>query len=249
MTRECFLLLACVIVFSIGCQSDPTPTAQSPIVVIQKLDTAQNVRAEDIYRPESGTMRYYITGDDVDGKLLVRETSESDKYKSQWMTVESIVTGGGDEARATKFWSIDDKGDALLHASIDHEENALTLFNPPLVMAPAELAAGKSSEATSPMRVVSDSNPAQRKETGDAHQTITNNGMVRLRTALGELDAVKLTIEFEADMSMADATETTELYINADHGVIAERRTRTVKILGGIGGGTHEEILTIAGEN
>lgn len=232
-----------------GCQSTLPPVNDSPIAVLQTLATTRTVHADDINRPETNTARYYITGDDLDGAILIRTTSETDKYHSQWVTVDSIVTDNGDKVRSTRYWSINDTGDALLHASVDHDENALTLFNPPLVIAPADLDAGKNADFTSPMRVVSHSNPAQRKEAGEAHQTITNAGMVRLRTALGELDAVKITIQFIADMSMADATEITVLYVNEDFGIVAEKRTRTVKILGGLGGSTHEEYLTIAGKN
>lgn len=231
-----------------GCQAAPDPIVDSPIIVIETLDSAQPARASDIYPPRAGESRYHITGGDFGGTMLVRETSETDSYQAQWITVESIIEADGPAARSTTFWSISDEGDALLHASIDHQQNALTLFNPPLVMTPTELTAGATSESTTPMRVVSESNPAHKRENGDATQTIIHAGGVRLRTAIGELDAVKIIIDFTADLTMADAVERTELYVNPEHGIVAEKRSRRVDILG-VGGSTEEEQLTIAGDN
>lgn len=246
IAQSAFMTLSLMLCIA-GCQSSPNPITDSPIIVIETLDSSQPLRAVVMYHPEARVTRYHVTGGDHSGAILSRETFSSDKYNSQWMTVESIIENNGPTVRSAKFWSIDDQGDLLLHASIDHEEDALTLFKPPLVVAPKILDPNDNSETETPLRVVSDSNPAQKKESGDAKQTISHNGMVRIRTALGELDAMKILIDFEADMSVANATEKTELYVNEDHGIVAEKRTRKIKIFG-LGGSTLEELLTIASD-
>lgn len=237
------LFALAVAALSIGCETAPSAPDQ-PLLIIEQLETHQSVTAAMTHDPSPGRRTYRITGGDDDGALVHRETSLTDRFNAQWLTVESIVTDAGPMPRRSEYWSINTEGDAVLHATVDHDEHAIMLFNPPMVTMPAELMPGEQREFQSQVRIVAEDNITQRRESGTATQRIRYEGAVRMHTPIGETAASTIVIEFEADLAMADAIERTVRFVAANAGIVAISRTRRVNVLG-LPGSEHRQTLQL----
>ncbi len=238
-------IYALTLLIAVGCRTLPGSDGSESLVILEEsTGTAIAVGALLTHPEETGTRTYRISGGDHDDRLVHRETTPTDQFNADWITVESIVTDDGPIPRRTEYWSINSAGDAVLHATVDHEEHAMTLFKPPLVTMPAELKPGNTKTFDADVRIVEEDDIKRRKESGTATQAIAYTGSVRMRTTRGEVDAAKIVIEFEADLALADAIERTVRYVTAENGIVAIQRTRTVKILG-MGGTEHSETLQL----
>jgi len=232
--------------------ADPTTTNVNAddtpgLTIIDRSEPAQSVTASEIYQAKEHTQRYRITAGDKDGAIVRRETAETDRFGAGWVTVETLLDDG-EVVRATRYWSFTDDHAVVLHASIDHDDNAISLFKPPLIIAYPKLRPGDSMKQETRIRVVAEDDPVRGKERGTARQIAVCDGVYTMRTPIGEVTAHRIIIEFEADLSMADATERTEMYVSAEHGIVAERRTRSVKVLG-MQGSEHHETVVLAAPN
>jgi len=232
--------------------ADPTTTNVNAddtpgLTIIDHSEPAQSITASEIYQAKEHTQRYRITAGDKDGAIVRRETAETDRFGADWVTVETLLDDG-EVVRATRYWSFTDDHAVVLHASIDHDDNAISLFKPPLIIAYPKLRPGDSMQQETRIRVVAADDPSRNKERGSVTQTTTFAGSSILRTSLGKITARRIIIEFQADMSMADATERTVMYVSDEHGIVAERRSRSVKILG-MQGSEHHETLVLAAPN
>jgi hypothetical protein len=96
------------------------------------------------------------------------------------------------------------------------------------------------------VRIVAEDDITRQKESGSATQVMRYPGSVTIRTAHGETYAAKIVIEFQADLAMADAFETTVRYIDPDAGILAIQRTRKVNILGMTGSEHHETLKLLS---
>lgn len=244
-----------------ACRSSPTTdpvagdahqSADPPgLTILDRGDAESVLDAQTVYLPRELTRRYLITAssDDTSGRPMVRrETTAADRFNAQWVTVESLITDNGPTPRSTTYWSVSGDGSVVMHASINHDDNAISLFKPPLILAYPELQPGESREQETSIRVVAENDPSRPKERGTAHQTITYAGRYTLSTPAGQVETRRMTVAFNADLSMADAAEHTELFISADRGIVAERRTRSVKVFG-VESSAHDETLVLAAPN
>jgi hypothetical protein len=139
---------------------------------------------------------------------------------------------GDEETGRTEYWSNTNDGALHMTASLDHRENALSLFRTPLLLLDAKLAAGASAESTGPMRVVSASNPKNQKASGDAKRTITYAGDTRLALGKQRLRCKRLEATFTANLSLAATETTTTYWIAPEHGLVAFREHTVIKVLG-----------------
>lgn len=137
--------------------------------------------------------------------------------------------------RRVEFLKRSEDGCIALTAVIDRKEHALTLFEPPLIVAPASLQPGETFSSEAAMRVVALDDPGKQREKGKAKRSITYVGDAMIPHAGGEVRAAKLEIRFDADLRMANAHEQTTLYVSRDAsrpGVIAQESMEKITILG-----------------
>lgn len=167
---------------------------------------------------------------DKDGNpetTIVIRASETDHHGAQ------VAIADGD--RRVEFLKPLENGSIALTAVIERKDKALTLFEPPLVIAPASLQPGETFRSEAAMRVVALDDPGKQREKGTAKRTITYLGDAMIHHAGGEVRAAKLEIRFDADLRLANAEERTTLYVSRDAstpGVIAQESMEKITILG-----------------
>lgn len=110
-------------------------------------------------------------------------------------------------------------------------DNALSVFTPPLMLAPNELQPGETFASRSEMRVDWLDGRGER-DRGMGERTATIVGASRIRTPLGEFDVTRVQTKFEAKLRFAKAERTTTLWIAAGIGPIAEEWRERVTVMG-----------------
>lgn len=173
--------------------------------ILETMPAEATLAAAQIYPTASGRLEYRITQGDDAGALLVERRLATPGPCVTWI---DDPRGGRRE-----FWRVDGAGDIVMPAVVDEGDGAITLFDPPLILAHAQLAPGPPRTQRTLMQVVRLDDPSRPRESGTASQTFEYSDQVRLRTAGGELTAARVTITFKADLRMADAETVTTLYV------------------------------------
>jgi hypothetical protein len=146
----------------------------------------------------------------IDEFLLIQE----DDAKNTTVTIRREPTGehGASMAIAegdarVEFLARNESGEIALTAVIDRKEKALTLFDPPLIIAPRTLGPGETFHSEASMRVVDASNPEKQRERGKAKRSITYTTDAVIRTPRGDVQVAQIDIHFTAALRLADAEE------------------------------------------
>jgi hypothetical protein len=221
-------------------QSEPRTTQPSTFasLVSNPGAPAGTVAAIEISPAQAGLWRYeWIAGRNRGAALFRREATS--EHGAQWVDIE-------DGARAT-FWRVDAGGDIVMSAVIDHEEKALTLFDPPLLLWPRELGAGEERRAEAAMRVVNRDQPSQERERGRALRTVRSTGIATVQSPLGEILCTRLDVQFLADLRLARAETRTIVFVAEPLGVVLEQSLERVRVLGAFERKTDRVRLITAG--
>jgi hypothetical protein len=215
-------------------EADPAPAFAIAAPVVPEGSLA----ATDVVRFGGGQREFGVLGDDgqIDARVVIR-TQDTDRFNA-------VIAVSDGDARA-EYLAVDESGAIVLTAVIEYDDQAISLFQPPLTIMPATLRAGESHESSAAMRVVHLDKPEQTRESGRARRTITCAGRQRITTPGGEVDAIRLDIEFTADLRLADAAETTTMWVLPAFGVLAEESSETVKVLGAFGSTTRRTIVLL----
>ena len=147
-----------------------------------------------------------------------------------------------EDDRRVEFVCRGNDGSIALTALIDRSENAITLFEPPLIVAPATLAPGESFTSESAMRVMALDDPSRQREHGPCRHTLTYGKDATLRLAAGEMNVARLEVLFKADLQLANAEEATTMYVSRGEtpgaqgkelkGLILKQSSEKITILG-----------------
>lgn len=217
------------------------PAERPALEVLGELESSGTLLASDVYPLEAATDRtFLVISDDAEPVEMRQSASTTGEFKAMISVTESAPLD------RTEFLGRDEAGNVVLTAVHDKREKAVTLFQPPLIVMPARLEAGASHTSSASMRVVSDDEQPEQRESGAARRTITYAADQRVRTSLGEFTAKRIDIRFSADLNLADASERTSLFVVAGHGVIAQKSIEEVKMLGLLGKKT-ERTLVLTG--
>lgn len=209
----------------VGCSSSAKLEPGDPN--LQILGTGQardSVDATTIYLAEPSTSTYRIVSGDGEGDSFELTREAAERFNAAWADHEG-------EAR-TDFWRVEDDGSIVLCAVIDRSDQAISLFDPPLLLYPATLSPGDTAGSESSMKVIDLGNPEKTKESGTATRTIEYVGDESIRTALGTFNALKLTVRFEADLRLANAVRIITQYLVPEIGLVAEDSEERVDVLG-----------------
>ncbi len=217
-----FLILP-VTLSLVGCASQPLD--QAPFFEILETRAPDSAVTSDLFLLDNPMPRQYLVVKADEESREIRQSHEvTERFQSEWKVVE-----GDDRDR---FFRQDESGDILLAAVIEHGENAISLFNPPLVAAYHRLEPGESRTQDVAMKVVNLSNPSRLREFGRAQQTITYLEDCQIRLQWGTFAARRLSVIFDAELKLAQVHVETILYVVPGYGVLIEETKKTIKILG-----------------
>jgi hypothetical protein len=230
------LLLACALV---GCRSaaKSNEAAPAPFRVASFDAATHSLPAAAIWEFAPGESQFTQFGDDATRApsavtLLRRAISEFGAA----LAIE-------EQDFRTEYLSRDGDGNILLHAVLDEAEHALTLFEPPLLLAPPQVQPGEIVTSEAAMRIVDARDHRKQRERGTAKRTLTYVQDARLQTAGGESEAAQIEIHFTADLRLADADERTTLFVSRDDGVLVQQSEEKVTILGAFPRTTRRTLL------
>lgn len=201
---------------------------ESALVLLEEQPAAGTLTANDVQPLAPGTETYMRIGEDgaVEGKLVVKR-EPTDRFGA-------AIAVSDNEGR-TQFLRADENGNVVMTAVIEEADHAISLFDPPLVVAFAELVPRTPRSSQSKMRVVDSKNQSKQRESGKATRTMTYIRDQRVRTPSGEFVAKCVEIHFVADLKLADADETTMMFILPGVGEVAEVGAESVKVFGAFG--------------
>lgn len=195
-----------------------------PFEVLSIHPATESLAAETIY-PLTTTQWTYETaqrGGAIEPVIYRRLRTK--RFGATW------VTHHGDER--SEFWRLDDDQNVVMTAVISHVDRAISLFQPPLIVAYHDLPPGELRQHEVAMRVVDARNPSRQRESGKARRTIQYVGDYVIRTPMGEMLTKRVDVSFTADLQFADANTTSVIYVAEGLGPVVEQRIQVVRILG-----------------
>jgi len=208
----------------------PTPTQENnPGTVLferrEQSPASRSVTAAELCPLTPGRDDFLIVGDD--GQAMGRLTITREPTAEHGATIASR-----DDTGRTEYWRANDEGNIMLTAVLEPADHALSLFDPPIIIAAAQLDPGAAHTSRASMRVVDSSDHGRQRESGTATCTIRLQSERTIATARGNVVALAVEIEFVADLKLAHATDRTTIFVVPGRGVVAEVREEKVKILG-----------------
>lgn len=193
-------------------------------VILETLPPGEAIAGEDLYPFRPGERIFLRLDDDAAGEEVVCSGGPTDEHDAAFALAQG-------EARI-EYWAHNEAGGITMPVTLDHDERALTRFDPPLLIAPRTLAPGAPVEAEADMTVLDSRNPNRQRERGKAKRSIEYIDDQRIRTPLGEFCAQRIVVHFAADLRLADAENVTTYWLAPGLGVIARLREEEVRILG-----------------
>jgi hypothetical protein len=173
-----FLLLA-------GCA---TTTENPGFDVLSTKRPTEPLPADAVYPATGGDWIYLVTAGAAVGERFARRREESGLYHATWADREAD--------RRSEYWRLDEAGNIVVPAVIDHDDKAITFFDPPLISAYSRLEPGRRYEQTFSMRVMDERRPERQRDLGTGTQTIVYVDDQVLKTPLGRLETKRVTVRF-----------------------------------------------------
>jgi hypothetical protein len=204
-----------------GCATDSNGPG---FTVLSTRRATGPLAAEAVYPLRGGDWVYLVTEGDGSGDETVHHREATERHRAAWADHQSD--------RRSEYWRPDDDGNLVMPVVVDHANNAVSMFRPPLVVAYARMEPGRTYEQEVRMRVMDARRPDRQRYLGTATQTIVYADDQVLRTPLGELVASRLSIHFSADLGSAGAKTTTTLWIVPGVGPVVLQRSQSERVLG-----------------
>ncbi|MFO0962416.1 MAG: hypothetical protein U0625_05855 [Phycisphaerales bacterium] len=123
-----------------------------------------------------------------------------------------------------------DDGAVRLHEQTDAKDGATTLFEPPLLLAPARLKAGEQVDSDATVSVVRGA--ARDIDGGRAKRSVRIAGVDRIRTPLGEFDALRVETEFAMKVPFASLRRDSAVWVRPGFGPVAVRLDERMLVMG-----------------
>ncbi|MHC4765568.1 MAG: hypothetical protein ACYTF2_10705 [Planctomycetota bacterium] len=200
------------------------PTKGPGFEVLSTSQATEPLAAEALYSPVGGAWVYLVTEGAGAGGQFVHSREGTDRYGAAWVDHQA------DER--SEYWRTDETGNLVMPTVVDHANNAITLFRPPLIVAYGQLEPGRTYEQQASMRVMDAKRPMRQRYEGTGIQTIEYLQDQVLRTPLGEFSTKRVDIRFNADLGTARAETTTTLWIIPEIGPLVVQRRRVERLWG-----------------
>jgi hypothetical protein len=192
--------------------------------VLSTTPATGSLAADAMYPALAGEWVYLITQGDGAGGVFVDKREVTERYRTAWVDHQA------DER--SEYWRPDESGNLVMPTVVDHANNAITLFRPPLIVAYGQLEPGRTYEQQTPMRVMDAKRPLRQRYEGTGTQTIEYADDQVLKTPLGEFPTKRVNIRFNADLGNAKAETITTLWIVPEIGPVVARRRQVERLLG-----------------
>jgi hypothetical protein len=220
--KRCRIMTAALWLLALaGCA---TTTEHAGFDVISTKRATEPLPADAIYPAAGGDWVYGITAGNQEGEQVVHRREATQRYRAAW--------SDRDGYRQSRYWIADEAGNVVMPAVIDHDDKAITFFDPPLILAHRELEPGRAYDQEVAMRVMDERRPERLRDEGTGTQTIVYTDDMVLRTPLGRLETKQVTVRFAASLRMADAETTATLYVVPGVGPVVIQRRETVRLMG-----------------
>ena len=131
----------------------------------------------------------------------------------------------------TSYSSVAADGSVYLHAVDSHPDNARSLFDPPLLLAPSTLAAIDEVKVNSAMLVVTLPAATAERASGTGSRTVRYVGDETISVDGKPRVAKVVEIEFIAELTTARVVRQSTLWVLPGEGVVAEEWNETLTIL------------------
>jgi hypothetical protein len=214
----------CLALGGFGCRA-AGPLAAPVVEFLEVQPASGRVLGADLHPVHSARLVYQVTeGPDAGSRVVVRRVAGG-PLCATW------TDGPSDESRH-EIYRIGTGGEVFLEAVVEGADSAISLFEPALRVAPAELAPGQVLRQQVAMRVVEEGDPARPRETGTAAQTLEYSGDQRLRIGSAGVLAQRVVATFEAKLRLAEARTVTTTWIVPGLGPVVRRTEQTVRSLG-----------------
>jgi hypothetical protein len=123
-----------------------------------------------------------------------------------------------------------DDGAVSLERQRDATDGAVLVFTSPLLLAPARLAPGEEPASTS--GIVTEREKARDNDGGRAQRTMRIASVDRLRTPLGEFEAVRVDATLAMKVPFASLRRETSTWVRPGIGPVAVRSDERVLVMG-----------------
>lgn len=146
--------------------------------------------------------------------------------------VTTAITPDGatrSEPKAVRTLSRAADGGVLLDAQTDAADGTTTRFDPPILLAPGVLRAGE--EPASGAAVITERGELRDRE-GSAQRSMRIAAVDRVRTPLGEFDAVRVDSVFSMKMKYASLRRESSTWVRPGSGPVAVRSEERILVMG-----------------
>jgi hypothetical protein len=192
--------------------------------VLSTTPAIEPLAADAVYPTLGGAWTYLITEGHGTGGPAEHRREETSRYRAAW--VDHLAD------QRSEYWFRDEAGNLVMPAVVDHENRAITFFDPPLIVAYGRLEPGGAFEQEASMRVMDAKRPERQRYAGTGTQTIEYLEDQVLKTPLGEFSTKRLDIRFAADLGTARAETTTTLWVVPGVGPLVVQRRQVERLLG-----------------
>jgi hypothetical protein len=187
------------------------------------------VRATDAEPLATGTVRWAILPEGTTGRAATRTERTERAADGRWMRT-------ADEG--TRTLAQDADGTVRLVRQQDAKDGSVTEFRPPLAIAPPAL--GAAADFASDAAVGVTRGAVAEPDAGKAQRTMRLAGLDRVRTPLGEWDALRVETTFTMKVPFASLRRDTVAWVARGRGPIAVRLDERVLVMGIVPRDRHE---------
>ncbi len=149
------------------------------------------------------------------------------------------------DPRGTRALRAGADGSVSLVSQHDAADDSMTIFEPPLVLAPASLRTGEEPAADA--RVTTDRSGTRKDDAGSATRTVRVAAIERIRTPLGEFDAVRVDAVFSMKVPFASMRRETSTWVRPGDGPVAVRSDERILVMGIVPRNTAETRVRLPG--
>ncbi len=225
------LLPGCIyvaILILAGCaatpRNDEVVKSEIQFEIVETLPTSTPLIGRDLYSLEPGQWVHQTGGESTPEEQVIFIGEDVSIHDSTYALAKGEIR--------IEYRMLDDLGRIVMPATLENDENALTRFDPPLIIAYGELSGGEMRETESAMRVLDSRRPKRQLESGKAKRTIEYVSDQHIRTPLGDFSAKRVEVHFIADLRFAYADKTAVYWVVPDLGVVAQEHVEEIRILG-----------------
>jgi len=218
-------LAAAALAACAGCTSAPGGPHDAPapmrdagafeILASRAPSAADALRADDIEPLAAGSVRWLTTDGGPPFEVSTEEVPPRFERRDPVATRTLARTADGGVA---------------LERQRDASDGAVLVFTGPLVLAPARLAPG--DEPTSTSGVITERGQARDNDGGRAQRSLRIASVDRVRTPLGEFDAVRVDAALTMKVPLASLRRETSTWVRPGTGPVAVRSDEQVLVMG-----------------